>query len=492
MSHPLHTRSARDLREMFCSGDISAEEITKTFLGRIDKYDSDIGAFLAIFHERALTAAVELDRKRASGRHLGKLAGVPIAIKDNIHVDGQLTTCASKFLTNYRAPFAATAVRLLEEEDAIILGKTNLDEFGMGSSTENSALQKTYNPWNLSCVPGGSSGGSAAAVAARLCPLALGTDTGGSIRQPASFCGVAGFKPTYGRVSRYGVVAFASSLDQIGPLAASSHDLSLAMEVLGRHCPRDATSLPIPPQPYTSMITGGIAGAKVGVPWHFLENANSEVQSAIKQSIDTLKQLGATIVEVDLDLLKYSLAIYYILATAEASTNLARFDGIRYGVRSPRAKSLAEVYDFSRADGFGPEVKRRILLGTYVLSAGYRDAYYRKAQKVRTLIIEKYREAFSHCDVIAMPAAPTPAFPLGAKKDPLQMYLEDIYTIGVSLAGLPAVTTPCGFSKDGMPIGLQLIAPQKEDGRALRFAHCFESATAFHTAVPHMIQEGAC
>jgi len=433
--------------------------------------------------------AEELDRKKAAGHRLGKLAAVPVAIKDNIHVEGEITSCASKFLVNYRAPFTATAVTLMEEEDAIILGKTNLDEFGMGSSTENSALQRTVNPWDLSCSPGGSSGGSAAAVAARLCLLALGTDTGGSIRQPASFCGIVGVKPTYGRVSRYGLVAFASSLDQIGPFTTSSADAALAMEVICRHCPKDATSLSLPPELYTRYITTAIAGQRIGVPWQFLKKANTEVRSAIEQAMEVYRQLGVDVVEIDLDILQYSLAVYYIIATAEASTNLARYDGIRYGTRSKRAITLDEVYEYSRAEGFGAEVKRRILLGTFVLSAGYQDSYYRKAQKVRTLIIKKYREAFSQCDIIAMPSAPTPAFEIGAMKDPLQMYLEDIYTIGVSLAGLPAISTPCGISSAGKPIGLQLIAPQKEEARVMRFAHAFESATHHNIALPPILNE---
>lgn len=485
---PLHTLSAKKVRDLFCSGEISAETIARTFLARIEKYNGSVGAYLTTYPEKVLEKARLLDKKKATGHHLGKLAAVPVAIKDNIHIADEITTCGSKFLVNYHAPFAATAVKLLEEEDALFLGKTNLDEFGMGSSTENSALGATYNPWDLRCTPGGSSGGSAAAVAAGLCLLALGSDTGGSIRQPASYCGVAGFKPSYGRVSRYGLVAFASSLDQIGPFARCSSDIALAMEVLGRHCSHDATSMELPPESYTGMIHGGIKGSRIGVPWQFLKNANEEVRSSINASLELYKELGAEIVEVDLDILKYSLAVYYILATAEASTNLARFDGVRYGVRSQNAKTLSEVYEFSRAEGFGPEVKRRILLGTYVLSAGYQEAYYRKAQKVRTLIIEKYKEAFKSCDIIAMPAAPSTAFELGTKKDPLQMYLEDIYTIGVSLAGLPAISIPCGYSKKGLPIGMQLIAPHKEDARVLRFAHTFDLATTFHKDLPSLIR----
>lgn len=485
----MHTFSAIEIREKFIKGEVSAESITQTFLDRIEKYDPQVGAFLSVFKERALTKAKALDEKRASGKKLGKLAAIPVAIKDNIHVKGQISTCASKFLTNYRAPFNSTAAHLIEEEDAIILGKTNLDEFAMGSSTENSALQKTRNPWNLNCVPGGSSGGSAAAVAARMCSLALGSDTGGSVRLPGSFCGVIGFKPTYGRVSRYGLVAYGSSLDQIGPLTTTSADAGLMMEVIGRHCEKDSTSLQEPPEDYLKQLaSGNIQGMKIGVPWQFLEGLADDPKKAFNQSIEVLKSLGATIVDIDLSILKYSLAVYYILATAEASTNLARFDGIRYGNRSAKAKTLEEVYDFSKEEGFGNEVKRRILLGTFVLSSGYQDAYYKKAQKVRTLLIQRYKEAFEKCDLIATPVSPFVAFEIGSIKDPLQMYLEDIYTIAINLAGLPAVSVPNGFSQKGMPFGLQLIGPQKHDRRVLQASDAFEKATRYNLAIPEFVK----
>ena len=378
---------------------------------RVKKFDPEVGAFLRTMPERALKQAKALDEKRAGGKTLGKLAGISIAVKDNIHVKGEISTCGSKFLTNYVAPFNATVTELLEAEDAIIIGKTNMDEFAMGSSTENSALQKTANPWNLKCTPGGSSGGSGAAVSAHFVPVALESDTGGSVRLPASFCGIVGFKPTYGRVSRYGLVAYGSSLDQIGPLAYNSRDLALLMEVLGRACPKDSTSLPLPPEDYLNKLSGKIDGLKVGVPWQFLEQLQEEPKLVFLKALDVLKSLGASMVDVDLSILKHSIATYYILATAEASTNLARFDGIRYGVRAPEAKTLDEVYDLSeKEEGFGPEVKRRILLGTYVLSAGYKDAYYKKAQKVRTLIIQQFREAFKACQLIAMPTSPFAAF----------------------------------------------------------------------------------
>lgn len=484
----MHTLSAIEIRDKFLKGEFSAVQITQTFLDRIAKFDGQIGAFLAVFNERALAKAKALDEKRARGEKLGKLAGIPIAIKDNIHVKDELSTCASKFLANYRAPFNSTVTTLLEAEDAIIIGKTNMDEFAMGSSTENSAVKTTHNPWNLKCTPGGSSGGSAAAVAARLCPLALGSDTGGSIRQPASFCGITGFKPTYGRVSRYGLVAFGSSLDQIGPLATTVSDASLLMEVMGRHCENDSTSLDMPPEDYLNTFNGNIKGLKIGVPWQFLEGLNEEAKDHFNQSLDTLKGLGATIVDVDLSILKYSIAVYYILATAEASTNLARFDGVRYGIRSPKAQTLDEVYEFSKEDGFGPEVKRRILLGTYVLSSGYQDAYYKKAQKVRTLIIDRFNDAFKKCDVVATPVSPFAAFEIGAIKDPLQMYLADIYTIASNLAGVPAISIPGGFTKEKKPVGIQFMGPQKCDKNVMQIAYALEKATPQNSAIPTLVK----
>lgn len=484
----IHTLTAREIRDRFIRGELSAVEITEHFLKRIAAYDSEIGAFLSVFNQRALEKAKQLDQKRASGEKLGKLAAIPIAIKDNMHVKGEISTCASKFLTNYRAPFEATVVRLMEDEDAILLGKTNMDEFAMGSSNENSALQKTYNPWNLKCTPGGSSGGSAAAVAARLCPLALGSDTGGSIRLPASFCGIVGYKPTYGRVSRFGLVAYASSLDQIGPFATNCEDAALVMEVIGKHCEKDSTSLEAPSEEYLSKMKHSVSGMKIGVPWHSLENLAPEAKKVFENSLDVLKGLGAEVVEIDLSILKYSLATYYILATAEASTNLARFDGIRYGVRSPRAQSLDEIYEYSRSEGFGNEVKRRILLGTFVLSSGYQDAYYKKAQKIRTLIIQSYQQAFKTCDMIATPVSPFAAFEVGSIKDPIQMYLEDIYTIGINLAGLPAISVPAGFSTDGKPMGLQLIGPQKHDVEVFQTAKAFEEKTDYHLSIPELVK----
>ena len=484
----MHTLSAIEIRNRFIKGELSATSIVQFYLDRIKAHEPAVGAFLQVYEEKALEQAKKVDEKRAAKKPLGKLAGIPIAIKDNILVKDEIATCASKFLTNYRAPYDATVIKLLQEEDAIIIGKTNMDEFAMGSSTENSALQKTCNPWNLKCTPGGSSGGSAAAVAARLCPLALGSDTGGSVRLPAAFCGIIGFKPTYGRISRYGLVAYGSSLDQIGPFSNNVSDSALLMEVLGRHCKNDSTSIFQGPEDYLNQFPGSIKGMKIGIPWLFLDKLADEPRKVFNASVEKLKESGAEIVDVDLSILDYSIAVYYILATAEASTNLARFDGIRYGQRSSRAHTLDEVYDFSKEDGFGPEVKRRIMLGTYVLSAGYQDAYYRKAQKVRTLILRAYEKAFSKCDLIATPVSPFAAFEIGTIKDPLQMYLEDIYTIGINLAGLPAISIPNGFSKDGKPMGLQLIGPQKEDRRVFNAAHAVEKQFPYNLEIPELVK----
>lgn len=480
----MHTLTAIELAEKVQKGELSAEEVTKHFLKRIETLDPTLGSFLRVFPEKALERSRAIDQKRARGEKLGRLAGVPIAIKDNIHMKGELSTCGSKFLTNYKAVFDASAINFLENEDAILIGKTNMDEFAMGSSTENSALQKTRNPWDIKCTPGGSSGGSAAAVAARLVPLALGSDTGGSIRQPASFCGIVGFKPTYGRVSRSGLVAYGSSLDQIGPFATNVRDAALLTEIISQPCNKDSTSIKEEQKPIIPALRSDLKGVKIGVPWKFLEELAEEPKARFEKGLETLKSLGATIVDVDLSILRYSIAVYYILATAEASTNLARFDGIRYGVRSPEAKTLDEVYELSKEDGFGREVKRRILLGTFVLSSGYQDAYYKKAQKVRTLIINAYQAAFKTCDVIATPTSPFDAFEIGSIHDPLQMYLEDIYTIGINLAGLPAVSVPNGLSTKGKPLGLQLIGSQKHDSEVLSIAHAFETIAKGDQLIP--------
>lgn len=478
----LHHLSATQLRDAFVKGELSAVQIVETFLARIEQHNKKLGAFLTTLGPRAVIKAEALDRKRAHKQPLGKMAAIPIAIKDNMHIAGELTTCGSKFLTNYKAPFPATAVHRMEEEDAILIGKTNMDEFAMGSSNENSAFFPANNPWNVKCVPGGSSGGSAAAVCARLAPIATGSDTGGSIRQPASFCGIVGYKPTYGRVSRYGLVAFGSSLDQIGPLTTTVADAALTMEVIGCHCPHDATSLSLPQESYP-LSTKLEQNLTIGVPWHFLEGLTPELRKNFDRSLEVMKGLGATIVDVNLDILKYSIAVYYILATAEASTNLARFDGIRFGVRSKQAKTLEEIYGESRKEGFGREVKKRIMLGTYVLSAGYQDAYYKKAQKVRTLILDAFDHAFNKCDMVMTPVAPSGAFEHGTIQDPVQMYIQDIFTVPANLAGLPAISVPSGYDKKRMPLGVQFMGAQMCDVSVIQMAYAYEQATK-HYQIP--------
>lgn len=485
----MYNLSALEIHSLFMSGKISAVDITQYFLKRIEKYDPMADAFLSLFHSRALEKAHLLDRKKREGKALGKMAGVPIALKDNIHIHGEITTCASLFLKNYKAVFDASVTRFLEEDDALILGKTNLDEFAMGSFTENSAFKKTKNPWDLNCSPGGSSGGSSAAVAARLCPLALGSDTGGSIRQPAALTGTVGFKPSYGRVSRYGLVAFSSSLDQIGPLSTNVLDAAYLMETLSKPCKRDSTHFNGPVNPYQSLAKKEIRGMKVGIPYQFLDSLNPELKKNFNATLEVLKTLGVTCVEVNLDLLKYSVAVYYILATAEASTNLARYDGVGYGHRSIHAQTLDEVYELSKQEGFGPEVKNRILLGTYVLSSGYKDSYYKKAQQVRTLMFEQFKEAFSHCDLIAMPTSPSPMLPLGSVHEPLEAYLQDIYTIGANLTGLPAISIPSGFTASQKPLGFQLVGGFMKDSVVLQLAYHLEQALSLKQQIPPLFDK---
>lgn len=485
----MYQKSAHELNEAFVLGDIKAVEICEYYLKRIEKIDPKVGAFLQVMPEQALEKAKELDKKREEGKPLGQLAGVPVGIKDNIHIKGERTTCASKMLEKYEALFDATAVKLLKDEDAIIIGKTNLDEFAMGGSTEHSAFLDTRNPWNLKCTAGGSSGGSSAAVAARLCPIALGSDTGGSVRQPASYCGILGYKPTYGRVSRYGLVAFGSSLDQIGTFALTAQDMALTAGILGVHCKHDATSADHQKENFIKHLKEDYKGLKVGVPYKFIEDLKDEAKESFERSIKKIKDLGAEIVDIDLNVLKYSIATYYILATAEASTNLARFDGIRYGRRDPQCLTLDDVYDLSREFGFGFEVKRRILLGTYVLSAGHSTSFYKKAQRVRTKIIDSFEKAFSKCDLIAFPTTPTPAFELGSVQDPVSMYLMDLYTTNANLSGLPAISVPADFSKDSKPIGLQLIAPSMQDSFLIGCAHAFEKAHPVNLKMPSIATE---
>jgi len=482
--------SAAEIRRRVAGREVSCEEVTRAHLERIEALDPAIDAFLLVAPERAVASARRLDALLARGAAAPALAGVPVAVKDVLHVEGLPTTCGSRILEGYHPPFAATAVARLEAAGAIVLGKTNMDEFAMGSSTERSAFKPTRNPWDRARVPGGSSGGSAAAVAARLAPLALGTDTGGSIRQPAAFCGVVGLKPTWGRVSRYGLVAFASSLDQAGPLARTVEDVALACSHLFGGDPLDATSADEPVPDLAPALGGGPAGLRVGVPWGFLaEGVDPETLARFRDSLDALESAGASLVEVSLPHLPHAIAAYYLVATAEASSNLARYDGVRYGRRAPGVHDLPGLYGRTRDLGFGPEVKRRIILGTFALSSGYYDAYYLRAQKVRTLIRRDFDTAFEACDVIATPTTPTPAFRLGEKTgDPLQMYLADIFTVPANLAGLPAVSLPCGLAH-GLPVGLQLTARAFEEATLLKAGAAFQRVTRHHELAPVIPRE---
>ena len=466
-----------ELRRRIAAGDVSPLEACDAALAEIERRDKDVCAFLRVDGDAAREKARKLVGK-SDGR---ALHGVPVAIKDNMCITGTRTTCGSKILGDYHPPYTATVVERLENAGAVVIGKTNLDEFAMGSSTENSAFFPTRNPWDISRAPGGSSGGSAAAVAAGMSATALGSDTGGSIRQPASFCGVVGMKPTYGRVSRYGLVAFASSLDQIGPFTRSVEDMALVLNVICGADPRDATSASEPVPDFTQTLGAGVKGMKVGVPYAFLgEHIDASVRASFDALVESLEREGATVVEVALPHANHGLSAYYIIANAEASANLARFDGIRYGHRSARAKTLEDAYTLTREEGFGREVKRRVFLGTYVLSAGYYDAYYRRAQQVRTLIIRDFQTAFRACDVVLLPTAPTPAFKLGEKMDdPILMYLNDIFTIPVNLAGLPGISVPCGLSPDGLPIGAQLIGRAFDEATVLRAAAGVERVSGF-------------
>jgi aspartyl-tRNA(Asn)/glutamyl-tRNA(Gln) amidotransferase subunit A len=477
---------AHELLSKLNRGELSAEALTRIFLDQIERLDQRVRAFLHVDGDYALAKARLVDSKRSLGEPLGKLAGVPVAIKDVLCQAGHPTTCGSKILRGFVPPYDAFVVRKLIEADAVLIGKTNMDEFAMGSSTENSAYQTTHNPWDLERIPGGSSGGSAAAVAASMAPLSLGTDTGGSIRQPASLCGIVGMKPTYGRVSRYGLVAFASSLDQIGPFSHDVTDCALILEVVAGHDPKDSTCVDSPVPPYTQTVDKPLNGLRVGVirEW-FGEGLDAEVEKSIRDAIDIYRRLGATIKEVSLPHSKYGIAGYYIVATSEASSNLARYDGVHYGYRAKQFEDMIDMYSRSRAEGFGVEVKRRIMLGTYALSAGYYDAYYVKALKVRRLIRQDFDRAFEEVEVVVGPTSPTPAFKIGEKtEDPLSMWLSDIYTITANLAGIGGISIPCGLTKSGLPIGLQILAPPFEEERLLRVARMFERETDWHTKRP--------
>ena len=468
-------------------GEISSRELTDAVYERIAATDETVHAYLILARDAAMEQARQADERLKRNDALTPLLGIPIAVKDNFLSRGLRTTCASKILRDFIPPYDATAVAKLRAAGAVIVGKTNLDEFAMGSSAENSAFFPTRNPWNPQRIPGGSSGGSAAAVAADQCIAALGTDTGGSIRQPAAFCGVVGLKPTYGRVSRYGIIAFASSMDQVGPLTKDVRDASLLLQAIAGHDPADSTSAARAVPDFSAALSGDVKELRIGVPKEYFVSAmQPEVDQKVRQAIRELENHGAIVKEISLPYTEYAVAVYYIVATAEASSNLARYDGMRFGHRAD-ARDLAETYRVSRDEGFGAEVKRRIMLGTYALSAGYYDAYYLKAQRVRTLIKKDFDEAFQHCDAILTPTAPTTAFKIGEKIDnPLQMYLSDIYTISVNLAGLPALSLPCGFDNDGMPIGLQIIGKRFDEPTILRVAYQFEQATEWHKKKPKL------
>jgi aspartyl-tRNA(Asn)/glutamyl-tRNA(Gln) amidotransferase subunit A len=480
----------KQLRDDIVSQKANSVDAVKTVFERIDTIEPKIGAYLSLYKEQALKQAEAVDGKIAAGESVGALAGVPIAIKDNMCTTFGATTCASKILENFHAPYNAHVVEKLLAADAVIIGKCNLDEFAMGSSTENSGLKQTKNPWNTTCVPGGSSGGSAAAVAAGLCTAALGSDTGGSIRQPASFCGVVGLKPTYGRVSRYGLVAYGSSLDQIGPLTQDVTDAALMLNVIAGHDQRDSTSIPetqAPVKDCLAELETPIDGLKIATVPHLNAGADESVQKAIAAALEVYKSQGAEIIEIEMPHFDYAISAYYVIATAEASSNLARFDGVHYGYRSSQANDYVEVYSKSRDEAFGQEVKRRIMLGTYALSSGYYDAYYLKALKVRNLIRQDFTKAFEQADCLMLPVSPTTAFKIGEKTDdPLQMYLADVYTIAVNLAGVPGISIPCGFDEKKLPVGLQIISTPFSEDKLLRIARMHEKQTDWHTKKPNV------
>jgi aspartyl-tRNA(Asn)/glutamyl-tRNA(Gln) amidotransferase subunit A len=514
-SMPFFQQTASELLRSLELRTVSSAELTKAYLDRIQSLDGRIGAFLRVSADQALRSAAEIDARRAQGKAVGRLAGLPIAVKDIFCAQGEVTMCASRMLEDFRAPYDATVIARLRAADAVLIGRTNMDEFAMGGATENSAFQLTHNPWDLERTPGGSSGGSAAAVAAGMAPLAIGTDTGGSIRQPAGLCGVVGMKPTYGRVSRYGVVAYASSLDQVGPFGRSVEDVALLLEVIAGRDPLDSTSLDVGVPPYSQSVNQPLTGLKIGwVREHFGPGLDAEVEMAIRAALDVYKSLGASIHEISLPHSKYAVATYYLIAASEASSNLARYDGVHYGYRTNEKEMVAELaaerkqfqtsgdrkglenldaplvrmYRRTRAEGFGPEVKRRIILGTYALSAGYYDAYYLKALKVRRLIRQDFDRAFEKVDLIAGPITAAPANRIGEMADDvLATYLLDLYTVSANLAGIPGICLPCGQSSGGLPIGLQLQAPALQEEKLLRGARMYEDATDWHLARPPLV-----
>ncbi len=471
-----NARTIDDIHRRYATGEATPSQICQAALDRVDQQNGRLNALLTVTRDEALAAAAAMDSTIQAQLDRQPLAGIPVVLKDNLCTAGIRTTCGSRMLGNYVPPYSATVVRQLEAAGAILIGKANLDEYAMGGSTEHSAFGPSRNPWNDAYVPGGSSGGSAVAVASGMVPVSLGSDTGGSIRQPASFCGLVGLKPTYGRVSRYGLVAFASSLDQIGPFAWSVRDAARLLGVIAGHDPHDATSANEPVPDYLASLTGDLTGIRLGVPPEcFGEGLDPEVRAHVEAGIERLAKRGASIVEVRLPHMRHVIAVYYIIATAEASSNLARFDGVRYGYRTSDARSLSELYRRTRDEGFGAEVKRRIMLGTFVLSSGYYDAYYEKAQRVRAMLRDDFTRAFASCDAIVTPTAPTPPFRIGEKSaGPLEMYLGDIYTVTINLAGLPAVNVPCGLSRERLPIGMQLIGPSFDEARLLNIASVAE------------------
>ena len=482
----LYALTLHEARDLLVRREISARELTRSVLNRIAALDDRLGAFLTVTEDQAMAGADAADIALAEGR-AGALTGIPLAIKDLICTAGVPTTCASRILENFVPPYDATVMTRLNEAGAVMVGKTNMDEFAMGSTSEHSAFKPVRNPWNTARIPGGSSGGSAVAVAADMCLGALGSDTGGSIRQPAGHCGVVGLKPTYGRVSRYGLVAFASSLDQIGPMAKNVTDCALMMNVIAGYDVRDSTSMPQSVPDYTENLKADIKGMTVGLPREYfsLEGLAPEVAAAVEAAVATLSQMGVRTVEVSLPHSAYAVAAYYVIAPAEASSNLARYDGVKYGLRDADADQIFDMYRRTRSAGFGPEVQRRIIIGTYCLSAGYYDAYYGKASQVRTLIRQDFEKAFERCDAVLAPVAPTAAFAIGEKiEDPLQMYLSDIFTLSANMAGIPGLSIPCGFSPEGLPIGLQLLGRHFDEATLLRLGYHFEQATDFHRRKP--------
>ena len=482
----LYESSAHELSDLIRSKKLSVIELTKTVLKRIEDIDSSVGSYVTVSGDEALKKAVEIQNKIDKGVELSPLAGIPCAVKDNMCTEGILTTCASKILNNFVPPYNATVIVKLNAENTVLLGKLNMDEFAMGGSTENSWFKQTRNPWDLERVPGGSSGGAAAAVACGEAIFALGSDTGGSVRQPASFCGVVGMKPTYGAVSRFGLVAFASSLDQIGPLTGNVTDCALVLNAITGHDPKDSTSAAIEYPDYTKALVNDVKGLKIGIPKEYMgEGLNAEVGKAVMEAAATFEKLGAVCEEISLPITEYAIPAYYIISSAEASSNLARYDGIKYGYRAEKFTNLLDLYKQTRSEGFGAEVKRRIMLGTYALSSGYYDAYYKKALQVRTLIRKGFDEAFAKYDVVLGPTAPTTAFKIGEKADdPLAMYLGDIYTVSANIAGLPGLVVPCGFDSNNLPVGMQLIGKPFDESTLLRAGYTFEQNTGYHKRRP--------